>query len=105
MWRMIILSHNMPLNYLDTFVDQEVGSIGLGGGATIPSARETATGLFCRLQETVAATASAIRKNGEILRSAQDDRKKARALYQEERRQQKEREKAFTQKLHQKFPR
>ena len=41
----------------------------------------------------------------EILRSAQDDRKKARALYLEERRQQKEREQAFTQELHQKFPR
>lgn len=31
--------------------------------------------------------------------------KKARALYQKERRQQKEREKSFTQELHQKFPR
>ena len=58
-----------------------------------------------RLQDTVEATASAIRKNGEILRSAQEDRKKARALYQEERRQQKEREQAFTEELHQKFPR
>ena len=57
-----------------------------------------------RLQETVEATASAIRKNGEILRSAQEDRKKARALYQEERRQTKQREAALTEELHRKFP-
>lgn len=57
-----------------------------------------------RLQETVEATASAIRKNGEILRSAQDDRKKARALYAEERRQTKQREAALTEELHRKFP-
>ena len=58
-----------------------------------------------RLQETVEATASAIRKNGEILRSAQEDRKKARALYAEERRQTKQREAALTEELHRKFPR
>lgn len=58
-----------------------------------------------RLQETVEATASAIRKNGEILRSAQDDRRKARALYREERRQYREREAALTEELHQKYPR
>ena len=57
-----------------------------------------------RLQETVEATAAAIRRNGEILRSAQEDRKKARALYQEERRLQKEREQALTEELRQKFP-
>ena len=39
MLRMIILSHNMSCHDLDAFVDQEFGSIGLGGGATIPSAR------------------------------------------------------------------
>ena len=58
-----------------------------------------------RLQDTVEATASTLRKNGEILRSAQDDRMKARALYQEERRRQKEKEQALTEELHQKFPR
>ena len=57
-----------------------------------------------RLQETVEATTSAIRKNGEILRSAQDDRKKASALYQEERRQTKERKRWLTEELHRKYP-
>ena len=57
-----------------------------------------------RLQESVEATASAIRKNGEILCSAQEDRKKARALYQEERRQTKQREAALIEELHRKFP-
>ena len=45
-----------------------------------------------RLQETVEVTAAAIRRNGEILRCAKEDRRKARALYLEERRQAKERE-------------
>ena len=58
-----------------------------------------------RQQETVEATASTILRNGEILRAAQDDRKKARALYREERRRKKLREQALTEELHQKFPR
>ena len=40
----------------------------------------------------------------EILRSAQDDRKNARALYQEERRQQKERESNLEKELRVLFP-
>lgn len=58
-----------------------------------------------RLQETVETTASAIKKNGEILRSAQDDRRKARALYTEERRQRKEREQALRGEITLKYPR
>ena len=42
----------MPLHNLDTFVDQELGSIGLGGCAAIPSARAGTTSLFCGLQGT-----------------------------------------------------
>lgn len=57
-----------------------------------------------RLQETVAATASAIRRNGEILRSAQDDRKKARALYAEECKLRKEHEAALKAEIKEKFP-
>ena len=58
-----------------------------------------------RLQETVEATAAAIRRNGEILRSAQDDRRKAREEYRQARREQKAREDALTEELRQKFPR
>lgn len=58
-----------------------------------------------RLQETVEATASAIRKNGEILRSAQDDRRKAREEYRQARRTLKVREKVLTEELHQKYSR
>ena len=57
-----------------------------------------------RLQETVEATASTIRKNGEILRSAQDDRRKARSLYREEQRQRKEHEASLKAELQDKFP-
>ena len=57
-----------------------------------------------RLQETVEATAAAIRRNGEILRSAQDDRRKSRALYQEERRRTKERERQLKEELKAKYP-
>lgn len=38
------------LDDLDAFVDQELGSIGLDGGAAIPSARMVAAGLFCGLE-------------------------------------------------------
>ena len=57
-----------------------------------------------RLQETVEATASAIRRNGEILRSAQEDRREARALYLEERRRTKERERQLKEELKAKYP-
>ena len=41
----------MPLHDLDTFVDQELGGIGLGGGAAVPSAWTTATGFLCGLED------------------------------------------------------
>lgn len=50
MLRMIILSHNMACHDLDTFIDQELGTIGLRGCSPVPSARTGAAGLFCRLQ-------------------------------------------------------
>ena len=40
----------MPLHDLDAFVDQELGGIGLGGGAAVPSAWTTATGFLCGLE-------------------------------------------------------
>ena len=52
-----------------------------------------------RLQETVEATASAIRQNGEILRSAQEDRRKAREEYRQWRHLQKRREEALKKEL------
>ena len=58
-----------------------------------------------KLEETVANVASAIIQNGNTYNNLQSDRKKARALYQEERRQQKEKEQALTEELHQKYPR
>ena len=57
-----------------------------------------------RLQETVEATAAAICRNGEILRCAQEDRRKARALYLEERRRTKERERQLKEELKAKYP-
>ena len=54
-----------------------------------------------RLQETVETTASAIRKNGEILRSTQEDRKKAREEYRKARREQKARESALREEIRQ----
>ena len=56
-----------------------------------------------RLQETVRATASAIRRNGEILRSAQDDRRKAREEYWQARREQKAREESLKAELDAKY--
>lgn len=47
---MIILSHNMSLHDLDTFIDQELGTIGLGGCSPVPLARTGTAGLLCRLQ-------------------------------------------------------
>ena len=57
-----------------------------------------------RMQETVEATASAIRKNGEILRSAQDVRRKAREEYRRQRRHQKEYEASLKAELQERFP-
>ena len=54
-----------------------------------------------RLQETVETTASAIRKNGEILRSAQEDRKKAREEYRKAPRERKARESALREEIRQ----
>ena len=54
-----------------------------------------------RLQETVETTASAIRKNGEILRSAQENRKKAREEYRKARREQKALESALRAEIRQ----
>ena len=54
-----------------------------------------------RLQETVETTASAIRKNGEILRSAQENRKKAREEYRKARREQKALESALREEIRQ----
>jgi hypothetical protein len=47
--------------------------------------------------------ATQIHKNGEILRSAQDDRRKARALYAEERKLRKEHEAAVKSEIKDKF--
>lgn len=43
-------AHNVPLDDLDTFIDQELGTIGLGGCSPVPSARTGTAGLLCRLQ-------------------------------------------------------
>lgn len=45
-----MLSYSVSLDDLDAFVDQEFGSIDLGGGTAIPSARTKATGFLCRLK-------------------------------------------------------
>ena len=58
-----------------------------------------------RFEGTIERVASTIRKNGNTYHYIQDARKKARALYREERRQYKEREAALTEELHQKYPR
>jgi len=58
-----------------------------------------------KLEETVANVAATIVQNGNTYSNLQSDRKKARALYQEERRQQREKTQALTEELHQKFPR
>ena len=50
MLRMIILSHNMACHDFDTFIDQELGTIGQGGCSPVPSARTGMAGLLCRLQ-------------------------------------------------------
>ena len=52
-----------------------------------------------RLQETVEATAAAIRRNGEILRCAQDDRRKAREEYRLIRREKKLHEEVIKQEI------
>ena len=57
-----------------------------------------------RLQGTIEATATAIRKNGEILRSAQDDRRKSREEYKKQRLMQKERESSLKAELQDLFP-
>ena len=57
-----------------------------------------------RIEETIARVTTAIYSNGEILRSAQDDRRKARALYREEQRQRKEHEASLKAELQDKFP-
>ena len=58
-----------------------------------------------KLEATMANVAATIVQNGNTYNNLQSDRKKARALYQEERRRQKEKEQALTEELHQKFPR
>mgnify|MGYP002857179839 FL=1 len=52
-----------------------------------------------RLRETVEATASAIRRNGEFLRSAQEDRRKAREEYRLTRREKKLHEEIIKQEI------
>ena len=52
-----------------------------------------------RLPETVTSVATQIHKNGEILRSAQDDRRKAREEYHQLRRMRKERESSLQAEL------
>ena len=52
-----------------------------------------------RLPETVTAVATQIHKNGETFRSAQDDRRKAREEYRQQRRMQKERESSLQAEL------
>ena len=58
-----------------------------------------------RFERTIERVASTIRKNGNTYHYIQDARRKARALYREERRQYREREAALTEELHQKYPR
>ena len=58
-----------------------------------------------RFEGTIERVASTIRKNGNTYHYIQDVRRKARALYREERRQYREREAALTEELHQKYPR
>lgn len=57
------------------------------------------------LEETIGRVQAEILRNGEILRSVQDDRRKAREAHQQERREQKAREAAITEELRQKYPR
>ena len=57
-----------------------------------------------RLQETFEATASAIRKNGEILRSAQEDRRRVREEYWQQHRHQKEHKASLKAELQERFP-
>ena len=45
-WNRILSAYDMPLHDLDTFIDQELGTIGLGGCSSVPSARFLAAGLF-----------------------------------------------------------
>ena len=52
-----------------------------------------------RLQETIESTAAAIRNNGEILRSAQDDRRKVREEYRLIRREKKLHEEIIKQEI------
>ena len=52
-----------------------------------------------RLPETITSVATQIHKNGEILRSAQDDRRKAREEYHQLRRMRKERESSLQAEL------
>ena len=49
-WNRILSAYNMSLHDLDTFIDQELGTIGLGGCSPVPSARTGTAGLLCRLQ-------------------------------------------------------
>lgn len=58
-----------------------------------------------RLCETIESVTAQIHRNGEIFRSAQDDRRKAREEYRQLRRELKDREAACTEELHQKYPR
>lgn len=56
-----------------------------------------------RLSETIESVTTQIHQNGEILRCAQDDRRKARALYAEERKLLKEHEAAVKSEIKDKF--
>ena len=58
-----------------------------------------------RFANTIDRVEAEILRNGEILRSAQDDRRKAREAYRQERREQEARKAALTEELHQKYPR
>lgn len=57
-----------------------------------------------RLQETIVATASAIKKNGEILRCYNDYKRRAQEEYRQAQREQKARESALKKELHRKYP-
>lgn len=58
-----------------------------------------------RFADTIDRVEAEILRNGELLRSVQDDRRKAREAYQQERSEQKAREAAITEELRQKYPR
>lgn len=58
-----------------------------------------------RFEDTVNSVAAQLHQNKNTFEHLRSARKKARALYQEERRQRKKHEQALTKELHQKYPR